>query len=81
MSKRKSTSAAAARAEEYDSDGGFVSDDLPRSKKVKQGGSVGKKEKKEAGKEKEKEKGKEVGGGGQVGRDGEEFWEVCMFDV
>lgn len=87
MPKRKSTtSAAGAGAEDYDSDGGFV-EDAPRSKKVKGVKNGG--EKGEGGggggvkdvKEKEKKGGGKgegivVGGGGQVGKDGEEFWEV-----
>ncbi|KAL9073825.1 MAG: hypothetical protein Q9161_002657 [Pseudevernia consocians] len=77
MSKRKSTNANAnAAAGDYDSDGGFV-EDAPRSKKarkgVQDGGSGGKNKKEKVGREKEE---MEVVGGGQVGKDGEEFWEL-----
>ncbi len=95
MSKRKSTSNAAAAT--YDSDGGFV-EDAPRSKKAKkgasgasvvkdgkgngksEGGDMKMKMKKKGAGGGGKEVGKEVVGGGQVGRDGEEFWEVGFFD-
>ncbi|CAD6591861.1 MAG: hypothetical protein ASARMPREDX12_005467 [Alectoria sarmentosa] len=65
MTKRKSTSTAAAAGESYDSDGGFV-EDAPRSKKAK-GVKNG-----EGGRSK-KEDGK-----GEVGKkkDGEGFWEL-----
>ncbi|CAF9935954.1 hypothetical protein IMSHALPRED_010406 [Imshaugia aleurites] len=77
MSKRKSTSAAAASAaSEYDSDGGFVSDDAPRSKKAKSGKNGAAKGGSEKKQTKKKEAGKSVVGGGQVGKDGEEFWEL-----
>lgn len=83
MPKRKSTTSAAG--EDYDSDGGFV-EDAPRSKKVKGvknggekgggGGGGGVKDVKEKEKRKGGGEGVVVGGGGQVGKDGEEFWEV-----
>lgn len=78
MSKRKSAPTAAV-ASDYDSDGGFV-EDAPRSKKAKNGGAKGAKDAKEkagkGGQGTQAAGGKAVAGGGQVGKDGEEFWEV-----
>lgn len=75
MAKRKSTTAAS----DYDSDGGFVAD-APRGKKAKSdgksGGTLGKGGSEKVEKEAEE---RSVGGGGRVGRDGEEFWEVRGF--
>lgn len=73
MSKRKSTSAAAA--DTYDSDNGFV-EDAPRGKKAKTKSGVVK-----TGKEKGKSAGAGMAGGGQVGKNGECFWEVCIHVV
>ena len=58
----KKRSAETAAAEEYESDGGFVEDAAPKSKRSK----IAKSKEKEGGGTKGKE----------MGKDGEVFWEV-----
>ena len=62
MPKKRSAEVA---AEEYESDGGFV-EDAPKSKRSK------------VSKAKEKDGGGGGAKGGEKGKDGEVFWEVCV---
>lgn len=74
MPPNKKRPASAVTAEEYESDGGFVEDAAPKSKRSKVSKSQGK----------EKDGGgmKGMGVGKGVGKDGEVFWEVgCLFWV
>lgn len=66
----------APATEDYDSDNGFVADSKPTAKKAKtakSGGPANSTGNKDA------QKGKSVSGGGMVGTNGEEFWEVSPF--
>lgn len=62
---------SSADAEDYESDGGFV-EDAPKSKKAK----TGKTSKSGNSAAKSQMVGFVAGGGGQVGKDGDVFWEV-----
>lgn len=66
----------APATEDYDSDNGFVADSKPTAKRAKTSKTGGLADL--AG-GKDARKGKSVSGGGMVGKDGEEFWEVSWF--
>lgn len=66
----------APATEDYDSDNGFVAESKPTAKKAKTGKTGGPANL--AG-SKDAQKRKSVSGGGSVGKDGEEFWEVSWF--
>lgn len=70
MAGKKRPSSAAAS--DYESDGGFV-EDAPKSKKAKITKTA-----KNSTKSSEAA-GDYVAGGGQVGKDGDVYWEVCRF--
>jgi hypothetical protein len=63
---------SSAVASDYESDGGFV-EDAPKSKKAKTTKTAKK------GTKSSEAAAEYVAGGGQVGKDGDVYWEVCRF--